>query len=117
MLALAVAAIGLHDVLSYTVSRRTREIGMRMALGADGARVVRLLVAGGLELVVGGGALGLAVALAAARLPGGLLFAVDTLDPVTVIGVPLVLAAALLAAYLPARRASRVHPVTARRTD
>ena len=70
------------------------------------------------QLVLVGGVLGLALALAAARLLGGLLFEVDTLDPLTFVGVPLVLAAAaLLAAWLPARRASRVHPVTALRTD
>ncbi|MCY3842361.1 MAG: hypothetical protein OXH69_02335, partial [Acidobacteria bacterium] len=68
--------------------------------------------------VLVGGVLGLALAFAAARLLGRLLFEVDTLDPLTFVGVPLVLAAAaLLAAYLPARRASRVHPVTALRTD
>ncbi len=118
VLALALAAIGLYGVVSHGVSQRTQEIGIRMALGADGARVVRLLVAGGLRLVVAGGALGLVLALVAARLLGGLLFEVDTLDPLTFVGVPLVLAAAaLLAAWLPARRASRVHPVTALRTD
>ena len=118
VLALALAAIGLYGVVSHGVSQRTHEIGIRMALGADGARVVRLLVAGGLRLVVAGGALGLVLALVAARLLGGLLFEVDTLDPLTFVGVPLVLAAAaLLAAWLPARRASRVHPVTALRTD
>ena len=118
VLALALAAVGLYGVVGYAVSRRTREIGIRMALGADGPRVVRLLVAGGLRLVVVGSALGLALAVAATRLLGGLLFEVDTLDPLTFVGVPLVLgAAALLAAWLPARRASRVHPVTALRTD
>ena len=118
VLALALAAIGLYGVVSHGVSQRTQEIGIRMALGADGARVVRLLVAGGLRLVLVGGVLGLALAFAAARLLGGLLFEVDTLDPLTFVGVPLVLAAAaLLAAWLPARRASRVHPVTALRAD
>ena len=118
ILALALAAIGLYGVVSHGVSQRTQEIGIRMALGADGPRVIRLLVAGGLRLVLVGGVLGLALALAAARLLGGLLFEVDTLDPLTFVGVPLVLAAAaLLAAWLPARRASRVHPVTALRTD
>ena len=118
VLALALAAIGLYGVVSHGVSQRTQEIGIRMALGADGPRVIRLLVAGGLRLVLVGAALGLALALVAARLLGGLLFEVDTLDPLTFVGVPLVLAAAaLLAAYLPARRASRVHPVTALRTD
>ena len=118
VLALTLAAVGLYGVVSYAVSQRTREVGIRLALGADGARVVRLLVAGGLRLVVIGGALGLALAVVAARLLGGLLFEVDTLDPLTFVGVPLVLAAAaLVAAWLPARRASRVHPVTALRTD
>ena len=118
MLALALAAIGLYGVVSHGVSQRTREIGIRMALGADGPGVVRLLVAGGLKLVATGGALGLVLAVVAARLIGGLLFEVDALDPLTFLGVPLVLGAvALLAAYLPARRASRVHPVTALRTD
>ena len=118
VLALALAAIGLYGVVSYAVSRRTHEIGIRMALGADASRVVRLLVASGLKLVMLGGALGLALAVAASRLLGGLLFEVDALDPLTFVGVPLVLgAAALLAAWLPARRASRVSPVTALRTD
>ena len=93
-------------------------IGIRKALGADGPRVVRLLVAGGLRLVAAGGALGLALAVVATRLLGGLLFEVDALDPLTFVGVPLVLgAAALLAAWLPARRAGRVSPVVALRTD
>ncbi len=118
VLALALAAVGLYGVVSYGVARRTREIGIRKALGADGPRVVRLLVAGGLKLVAMGGALGLALAVVATRLLGGLLFEVDALDPLTFAGVPLVLgAAALLAAWLPARRASRVSPVVALRTD
>ena len=72
----------------------------------------------GLKLVVLGGALGLALAVVATRLLGGLLFEINALDPLTFLGVPLVLGpAALLAAYLPARRASRVHPLTALRTD
>ena len=118
VLALALAAVGLYGVVSHGVAQRTHEIGLRMALGADGPRVVRLLVAGGLRLVIVGGVLGLGLALVATRLLGGLLFEVGTLDPLTFVGVPLVLAAAaLLAAWLPARRASRVHPVIALRTD
>ena len=118
VLALALASVGLYGVVSYGVARRTREIGIRKALGADGPRVVRLLVAGGLKLVVLGGALGLALAFAATRLLGGLLFEVDALDPLTFVGVPLVLgAAALLAAWLAARRASRVSPMVALRDD
>ena len=100
-------------VVSYGVACRTREIGIRKALGADGPRVVRLLVAGGLKLVVAGGALALALAVVATRLRGELLFEIDALDPLTFVGVQLVLSvAALVAAYLPTRRASRVHPAT-----
>ena len=118
VLALGLAAVGLYGVVSYGVARRTREIGIRMALGADRPRVVRLLVAGGLKLVAIGGVLGLTLAVGATRLLTGLLFEVDVLDPMTFLGVPLVLgAAALLAAYLPARRASRVHPAAALRTN
>ena len=118
VLALALAAVGLYGVVSYGVVRRTREIGIRKALGADDPRVVGLLVAGGLKLVVLGGALGLALAVAATRLLGGLLFEIDALDPLTFVGVPLILGAvALFAAWLPARRASRVSPLVALRTD
>ena len=117
-LALGLAAVGLYGVVSYGVAQRTREIGIRMALGADTRRIVRQLVAGGLKLVVVGGVLGLAIAGVAVRLLGGLLFEVSVLDPLTFLAVPFVLgAAALLAAWLPARRASRVAPVTALRTD
>ena len=105
-------------MLSYGVAQRTREVGIRMALGADDLRVVRQLVARGLKLVVVGGVLGLAIAVAAARLLGGLLFKVSALDPLTFLGVPFVFGvAALLAAYLPARGASRVDPLAALRTD
>ena len=118
VLALALAAVGLYGVVSYGVARRTREIGIRKALGADGPCVVRLLVAVGLKLVVIGGALGLALAVVATRLLGGLLFEVDAFDPLTFVGVPLVLvAAALFAAYLSARCASRVSRVVALGTD
>ena len=118
VLALALAAVGLYGVVSYGVARRTHEIGIRKALGADGPRVVRLIVAGGLKLVVIGGALGLALAVVATRLLGGLLFEIDALDPLTFAAVPLLLGVvALLAAWLPASRASRVSPIVALRTD
>ena len=86
VLALGLAAVGLYGVVSYGVARRTREIGIRMALGADRPRVVRLLVAGGLKLVAIGGVLGLTLAVAATRLLAGLLFEVDVLDPLTSLG-------------------------------
>ena len=118
VLALSLAGIGLYGVVSYAVAQRTREVGIRMALGADTGTVVRLLAGSGLRLVVVGGAIGLIIALAVTRLLRGLLFGIDTMDPMTFLAVPLVLGGtALLAAYLPARRASRVNPVTALRTE
>ena len=116
--ALALAAVGLYCLVSYSVARRTGEIGIRMALGADSSRVVRVLGAGGLQAGRHRRRARTDLAVVATRLLGGLLFEVDALDPQTFVGVPLVLgAAALLAAYLPARRASRVNPVAALRTD
>jgi predicted permease len=118
VLALALASIGLYGIVSYAVSRRTREVGIRMSLGADGSRVVRMLMGSGMKLVAVGAVIGLLVALAAARLVGGLLFNVSTLDLTTFLLVPIVLiGAAMAAAYIPARRASRVDPATALRTE
>ena len=115
-IALTLAAIGLYGVVSYGVAQRTREVGIRMALGADTARVVRLLTSSALKLVLVGGAIGLAASLIVARLLGGLLFGGETFAPVTFVAVPLVLGlTALAAAYLPARRAARLNPVTALR--
>ncbi len=118
VLALALAAIGLYGVVSYAVAQRTREVGIRMALGAGNGAVVRLMASTGLRLVAVGSAIGLLAAFVVTRLLSGLLFAVDTVDPVTFIGVPVVLGAtALVAALLPALRASRINPVTALRTE
>ena len=116
VITLTLAAIGLYGVVSYGVAQRTREVGIRMELGADTARVVRLLTSSALKLVLVGGAIGLAASLIVARLLGGLLFGGETFDPVTFVAVPLVLGlTALAAAYLPARRAARLNPVTALR--
>ena len=118
VLALVMASIGLYGVVSYAVSQRAREIGIRMALGAGAPAVVRLLAGSGLRLVVVGCVIGLGLAVIASRLLTGLLFAVDVWDPVTFVAVPLVLGgSALLAAYIPARRVSRVDPVEALRVD
>lgn len=117
-LALTLAVVGLYGVVSYSVAQRTREVGIRMALGADAGAVIRLLTGSGLSLVIIGSALGLLLAATASRLVGGLLFEVGTLDPVTFMAVPLLMAiAGFLAAYLPARRASRVNPSTVLRSE
>ena len=117
-LALVLSSIGLYGVVSYAVAQRTREVGIRMALGADGERVVRLLAASGLKLVLVGTGVGLVVSLALARLLGDLLFGVETFDLTTFVAVPLVLGlTAVVAAYLPARRAARLNPVTALRAE
>jgi macrolide transport system ATP-binding/permease protein len=118
VLAMVLAAMGVYGLVRYTVTRRTREVGIRMALGADAASVARLLASNGLRLVLLGGAIGVAASLLVARFLAAMLFGVGRFDPVALIGAPLVLgAAAWLAAYLPARRASRADPLAALRTE
>ena len=110
-LALTLALIGIYGVVSYSVARRTREIGIRMSLGADAGRVVRLLVRDGLALVLVGTLLGLAVSLAAARLLSQFLFGIRAFDPVTLVAVPLaIVTIGAAAALVPAWRASRIAP-------
>ena len=117
-LALMLAGIGLYGVVSYAVAQRTREMGIRVALGADPRHVVRLVAFDGLRLVLIGGVLGMTAALALSRLLSGLLFGGQAFDPLTLIAVALVLGAvALLAAYLPARRARRIDPMLALRAE
>jgi len=116
--ALALAVVGVHGVLSYTVAQRTREIGIRVALGADLARVRSLILADGARLTMIGVGIGLVGAMAVARVMRTLLFGVGTYDPLTFAGVAGVLAAvALVAAWLPARRAARVDPIVALRAE
>jgi len=113
-LALALAVIGLYGVVSYAVAQRRREIGIRLALGATEGSVVRLMVEGGMKLVAVGGVIGLGLALLTTRVLQGFLFGIAPLDPVAFLAVPALLGGvALLAAYAPARRASRVDPVRA----
>ncbi len=115
-LALLLASIGLYGVVSYSVSTRSREVGIRMALGADPASVVRMLMSGGLRLAAIGAVIGFVLSLAAGRLLGGLLYGVAATDPIALGVVPLVLGVvAVLAVWLPARRASGVKPVKALR--
>ena len=116
--ALLLAVMGIYSVMAYAVVQRTPEIGIRMALGAQSADVVRMVVAGGAWLIVVGLAVGLIVALAATRLLASLLFGVTPLDVATFGAVSMVLAAAaLLASYIPARRATRVDPLAALRSE
>jgi putative ABC transport system permease protein len=115
-LALVLGAIGLYGVLSYLVAERTREIGVRMALGAEARRVQRMVVGQGARVVGLGIALGLAVSLVATRAVSSLLYGVAPADPATFGGMALAMAlVGLLASYLPARRASRVDPVESMR--
>ena len=115
---LALAAIGLFGVMAYLVSQRTREIGVRLALGATRGEVFRLILGRGLALAVIGAVGGVGAALWLTRVMETLLFSVSRTDPVTFVAVPLALiAVALLACYIPARRAMRVDPVVALRGD
>jgi putative ABC transport system permease protein len=116
--ALALAAVGIFGVLSYAVSQRTREIGIRMALGAEGRTVIRLIVRQAMLLVAIGVAAGLACGLLLSQTMSKMLFAVTPTDPATFVTVSAVLGAvALLASYLPARRATRVDPIVALRAE
>jgi putative ABC transport system permease protein len=116
-LALFLAAIGVYGVMAYAVSQRTSEFGLRMALGAQHRDIVLLALRPGMFLTLTGLAVGLSAALAVTRLMSTLLFGISPMDPLTFLGVPLVLAAvALLACWIPARRAVRVSPVVALRS-
>ena len=117
-IALLLAAVGLYGVMAFSVAQRTREIGLRMALGAEQQRVLRGVLRQGLVLALVGIGIGLTGALALQRLLKGMLYGVSGSDPLTLVGVSLLMAVAAAGAVLvPARRATRVHPMEALRSD
>jgi putative ABC transport system permease protein len=116
--ALALAAVGIFGVMAYTVSQSTREIGIRMALGAQQSDVLKLVINHGMVLTAIGIVIGLVAAYFLTYLMGSLLYGVSTRDPVTFVLIPLLLAiVSLVASYLPARRASKVDPLIAIRHE
>jgi len=118
LVALILASVGIYGLLNYEARRRVQEVGVRMALGADRSRVVRLVVGSGVRLALLGVAAGTLLALGAARLLSNLLFGVRPVDPLTFLGIAAVLVlVSALASYLPARRAAGVDPAIALRAE
>jgi putative ABC transport system permease protein len=118
IIAFFLAALGLYGILAYSVEQRVREIGVRVALGANKREIFRLIIGNGMRLALVGAAVGVPSALALTRLMGGMLSGVTSSDPVTYIAVVgMLVISALLASYLPARRATRVDPIVALRAE
>jgi ABC-type antimicrobial peptide transport system permease subunit len=117
-MALLLASAGIYGVMSYSVTQRTREIGVRLALGARRGNILTMVIAHALRLALTGAAAGIALALPLTRLMAGLLYGVQPSDPVTfVVVAALLIVVAFLASYLPARRAIHVDPMIALRQD
>ncbi len=117
-MALVLASIGLYGVISYSVRQRTREIGVRIAFGADEKNIVRLVVGRGMALGLAGVGVGIVAAFVSTRMVSSLLYGVSALDPITFLGIPVLLVGVtVVASYLPARRAMRVDPVEALRDE
>jgi putative ABC transport system permease protein len=118
LVALVLASVGVYGVIAYFVSQRTHEIGIRMALGASGRNVLRMVMGQGIAMTAIGLLLGLGGALAVTRFLSSLLFEIRPSDPATIVGVMAMLGGVALAAcYLPARRAMRVDPMVALRYE
>jgi len=118
VIALFLAAVGLYGVVAYTVSQRTQEIGVRMAIGAQRGDVLSMVVGGGMKLALVGVAIGLAAAMALSRALDTMLFEVAPSDPTSYAATAIVLlVVAALACYIPARRAMRVDPIVALRAE
>jgi ABC-type antimicrobial peptide transport system permease subunit len=117
-LAVVLAAVGIYGVISYSVSERKREIGIRIAVGADGRTIFRLVVGRVMSFVLGGIVVGIAGALALTRLLETMLYGMSPRDPIIIAGVSLLLAGtAFLASWLPARRATRIDPMIVLRAE